>query len=87
MATHKQAEKRHRQSLKRNARNKHAKTGMRTHIKRANAAIESGADDAGAAVEMACSAVDKVRQKGIIHANTAARTIGRIKKAYSKSQS
>ena len=86
MANHKQAKKRHRQSLTRNERNKHFRTGMRTYIKRANAAIESGADDAGVAVDKACAMIDKVRQKGVIHANTAARTIGRIKKAYSKSQ-
>ena len=40
MANHKQALKRHKQSLVRRARNQHFKSMMRTYLKRARIAIE-----------------------------------------------
>ena len=86
MANHKQAKKRHKQSLRRRARNQHNMSMMRTHIKRARIAIEARTDDAGEALRTAISAIGHVAQKGAIHANTASRTIGRLSKAFHDSQ-
>ena len=78
MANHKQADKRHRQSLRRKARNKYYKSTMRTYLKRARVALEEKAPNAEEAVRKAVSMIDKVAQKGVIHRNTAARTISRL---------
>jgi small subunit ribosomal protein S20 len=83
MANHKQADKRHRQSLRRKARNKHYKSAMRTYLKRARVALEEKAPNADEAVRKAVSMIDKVAQKGVIHRNTAARTISRLLKSQS----
>ncbi len=86
MAQHKQAEKRHRQSLKRRERNMHYKSTMRTYLKRARAAVQEKSPDAADAVRLAVSYIDRVGQKGIIPSNRAARIIGRLMKAHAKSQ-
>ena len=84
MANHKQALKRHKQSLVRKARNQHFKSMMRTYLKRARLAVEEGSADADEAVRKAVSVIDRVAQKGVIPRNTAARTISRLTKAASK---
>jgi small subunit ribosomal protein S20 len=79
VANHKQAIKRHKQSLDRKARNNHYKSSTRTHLKRARAAIESGERDAAAeAVGAATKLLDRVAGKGIIPANRASRLKSRL---------
>ena len=84
MADHKQAAKRHKQSLVRRARNQHFKSSMRTYLKKARIAVEENASDADELVRKAVSVIDSVAQKGIIPKNTAARTISRLMKQNAK---
>ena len=79
MATHKSADKRHRQSLKRQARNTALKARLRTIVKKARQALEGS--DLGAAetrVAEAARALDKAVGKGLLHRNNAARKIARM---------
>lgn len=53
-------------------RNKAARSALRTEIKRANAAIESG-EEKEVAVKAAIKKIDQAVAKGLLHKNTAAR--------------
>ena len=79
MANHRSAEKRIRQTAKREARNRHFRTRMRTAIKKLRAALAEG--DAGSARELltpTLSLIDATAQKGVIHRNAAARYKSRL---------
>lgn len=81
MATHKSALKRHRQSLRRKARNKAAKSSMKTAVKAFLKTVE--AKDAGAvkpSLGKATAVIAKAASKGLIHKKTAARKISRLAK-------
>ncbi|KXK00303.1 MAG: 30S ribosomal protein S20 [Acidobacteria bacterium OLB17] len=81
MANHKSAEKRVRQTTKRNAINRSNRSKLRTSIKKLRAAV--GAGDKAGAVELlnpTVSLIDKAVNKGIIHKNTAARYKSRLTK-------
>lgn len=81
MASHKDALKRHRQSLKRRARNRHYRTMMRTRVKAVRTAVAAGDVDASqAALKDAMSVIHRVASKGVIHRNQAARRISRLNK-------
>lgn len=54
-------------------RNKAINSALKTEIKKANAAIETNADNKAEAVRVAIKAIDKASAKGILHKNTAAR--------------
>lgn len=79
MANHKSAIKRHKQSLKREARNKAQRTRVKNVIKDVRAAIQ-GDDQALAekALSNAASVVNKAATKGAIHWKNAARKISRL---------
>jgi small subunit ribosomal protein S20 len=71
--------KRVRQEAKRRARNRAIKSRMRTTVKRAQVAIEAGdMAQANEAVLAAVREIDKAAQKGVIHANQAARRKSRL---------
>ena len=74
------------QSAKEQAHNKAIKSNLITVVKKANAAIVSGAADKDAAVQVAVSAIDKAQSKGVLHKNTAARKISRMAKRANKAQ-
>jgi small subunit ribosomal protein S20 len=75
----KSAAKAHRQSLKRRLRNRAVKSATKTTVKRANVAIESGDIEAArGAVRAAISTLDRAAQKGVLHANSAARRKSRL---------
>jgi len=77
------AEKRHRQSLKRQARNRSVRSAARSQVTKARSLIETGAmPEAEVAVRQAVSALDRTQQKGIIHANNAARRKSRLMARY-----
>ncbi|MEM8960837.1 MAG: 30S ribosomal protein S20 [Acidobacteriota bacterium] len=81
MANNKSAEKRIRQNERRRDRNRSYRSRMRTTIKKLRAAIESGdADNARGLLASTVSIIDKTAQKGVIHANTAARFKSRLTK-------
>lgn len=62
-------------------RNKAIKSGVKTAIKKVNAAVEAG-DKAAAneALLAAASAIDKATSKGVYHKNTASRKVSRLSK-------
>ncbi len=78
MATHKQAEKRHRQSVKRAERNSYYEATLRTLLKGARTAIKTGANAAADTVKKAIAYVDQVAGKGIIPRSRADRLKSRI---------
>ena len=83
---HPSAEKRHRQSLKRNERNRAIKTRVRTAVKGAIEAI-SGSDPQAAITELrtATKLLSQAASKGTIHRNTASRKTARLaRKLYLK---
>ena len=82
MAHSKSALKRWRQSLANRDRNRSVKSQTRTLLNKALAAIESNAASAEEAVRDAVSALDKAAQKGVIHANAAARGKSRLLKRF-----
>lgn len=79
MANHKSAEKRARQSERRNEANRRSRSRLRTEIKKLRAAIEAGnREEARTLLLGAVSLIDKSIQKGIIHQNAAARYKSRL---------
>jgi small subunit ribosomal protein S20 len=79
MPNHKSAEKRMRQSEKRRVINRGNRTKVRTYIKKLRSAIESGkADEIKSVLPEAMSVIDKSVQKGVLHANAAARYKSRL---------
>lgn len=75
------AEKRARQSVKRNLRNRSVESGVKTVLKKVETAVTSGnRDDAGKALLQAVKALNKAASKGVIHRNTASRNISRLTK-------
>lgn len=69
----KSAKKRVKVIATKTARNKAAKSALRTAIKKANIAIEASAADKDVVVREAVKKIDQAAAKGIIHKNTAAR--------------
>lgn len=88
MATHKSAEKRHRQSLKKRDRNRQAKSTLRSAIKSAlTLATEKGDKDAvTVALRKATRLLDKAAVHGVLHKKTAARHISRLTKRVKSAQ-
>jgi small subunit ribosomal protein S20 len=79
------AEKALKQSRARAMRNKSIRSGTKTAISKAKAAIGSGnAQQSLAAVKEAFSAIGKARSKGVLHRRTAARKESRLAKLAAK---
>jgi small subunit ribosomal protein S20 len=85
LANHKSAIKRHRQSLRRRARNQSIKSGIKTAIRKVRAAV-AGNDGAQAtsALDGAVPAIDKAASKGVIHKRAASRKVSRLMRAVHK---
>lgn len=83
MANHKQALKRHRQSLVRRQRNRGTKRRMMTCIKKAEEAREAG-QGTEEALRTAVSEIAKVASKGVIPKKRASRKISRLMKAFNR---
>lgn len=74
MANIKSAEKRAKQTIKRRAHNMALRSKMRTAMKDVLAAVQAGKkDDAASNLKAAVPVIDSMVNKGIIHANAAAR--------------
>ena len=82
---HPSARKRHRQSLKRQARNRAIKTRVRTAAKNAQEAI-GGSDPqaAAASLRQAMKVLNKAATKGALRKNTASRKIARLSRQLHK---
>ncbi len=78
MANHPSAQKRHRQSLERHARNKHWLSQVRNAVRAARGALESGAEDGRAQVQRAERLLRKAGSKGVLHGRTVSRTVSRL---------
>ena len=88
MATHKSAEKRHRQSLKRNEQNRQNRQTIRSAMKKVQVLAESGdTDGAKTAAKEATSLLAKAANKGLVKKNTASRTISRLTVRAAKTKS
>lgn len=76
---HPSAEKRHRQSVKRQTRNRLIKSRVHSAVKKASETIVGG-DSAAAkeALKLAAKALNRAAAKGSIHRNTAARKVARL---------
>jgi len=70
--------KRNRQSERRRLRNKAVRSEMRTRTKTAVVAMDSGAEDADAALRAAVKRIDKAAANGVIHKNQAANRKSRL---------
>ena len=81
MAHHKSAIKRIKQNQKRNARNRHVSSTLKTYIKRVREAASTNNKEAAlAALQSAIPVIDKSATKGVIHKATASRTVSRLTK-------
>lgn len=79
MPNHKSAEKRVRQNEKRRAINRSNRTKVRTYIKKLRTALDGGAkQDVEQVLPETISVIDKAVQKGVLHANAAARHKSRL---------
>lgn len=81
MAHHKSAIKRIKQNAKRNARNRHVSTTLKTHIKRVREAVAAKDKEAAtAALKAAIPVIDVSASKGVIHGSNASRNVSRLTK-------
>ena len=74
-------------SRKNHLRNVAAKSAMKTFAKKARIAIDTasvGAAEQAEAIRLACKAIDKTAERGIIHKNQAARRKSRLMKRANK---
>jgi small subunit ribosomal protein S20 len=85
MANHPSAEKRHRQSVKRAARNQAVRSHVRTEVKKLRGLVTAAnAAQAKAELPGVASTLDKAVGKGVLHKNNAARRISRLAKQVAK---
>lgn len=84
MANTKSAEKRHRQSLKRRARNVTVRTEVKTAVKSAREVLATKGGNPTDALKAASKALNKAASKGVLHKRTASRRISRLAKAAAK---
>lgn len=78
------AAKRMRQDKRRHDRNRGYRSAARTAVKRARVLIEDADPGAEGAVRTAVVALDRAAQRGVIHANNAARRKSRLMRQYGK---
>ena len=82
MAQHKSATKRARQDLRRRARNRSVRSGLRNAVKQARTAIEAGEPEgARSALRSAEGIIRRAASKGILPKARANRTISRLSRA------
>ncbi|MFM8303014.1 MAG: 30S ribosomal protein S20 [Actinomycetota bacterium] len=76
--------KRNRQNEVRHERNKAVRSELKTRVKVARKAVETGAEDAAESVRLAQKRLDKAGAKGRIHKKQAARRTSRLMKRQAK---
>ena len=85
MANIKSAKKRVLVAARNAEKNKAIKTGVKTAVKKVNAAIEAKDKKAAAeALTAATAIIDKACSKGVYHKNTASRKVSRLASAVNK---
>jgi small subunit ribosomal protein S20 len=79
LAHHKSAIKRIKQNAKRNARNRHVTSTLKTYIKRVREAVGAkNKEAAAAALKAAIPVIDASASKGVIHSSNASRNVSRL---------
>jgi small subunit ribosomal protein S20 len=79
LAHHKSAIKRIKQNAKRNARNRHVTSTLKTYIKRVREAVDAKDKEAAtAALKAAIPVIDASASKGVIHSSNASRNVSRL---------
>jgi small subunit ribosomal protein S20 len=79
LAHHKSAIKRIKQNAKRNARNRHVTSTLKTYIKRVREAVDAkDKEAAAAALKAAIPVIDASASKGVIHRSNASRNVSRL---------
>ena len=68
------------QTAKETLRNKSIKTDLRTALKKADAAVATGAADKDAQVIASIKKIDKAVAKGVMHKNAGARKVSQMMK-------
>ena len=81
------AKKRVKVSEKKNLRNRMVKTGVRTSLKKFDAAVAADPQNAAAQLSSTSAAIDKAAAKGVIHKNAANRKKARLAKQLNKAAS
>jgi small subunit ribosomal protein S20 len=76
--------KRNRQNEKRHLRNKGVRSELKTRVKNAELAVDTGAEDSADRVTIAQKRLGKAGSKGVIHKNQAARRTSRLMKRAAK---
>ena len=85
MATIQSAVKRHKQSLKRRARNRHVRSAVKSAVKEVRAAVSGNAgEESVEALRTAASVISRAGSKGVLHKKTASRKISRLAAAVHK---
>ncbi len=80
MANIKSQIKRNRQNEVRRQRNKTVNSGLKTHVKKTNQAIQAGSDEAAELFRIAQAKIDTAASKGVLHKRTASRRKSRLAK-------
>ena len=78
------AKKRVKVSEKKNLRNRIVKSGMRSAVRKLNAAVADDPKNAGAVLSATSAVIDKAASKGVIHKNAANRKKARLAKQVNK---
>ncbi len=81
MATHKSAEKRNRQNIKRRERNRATRSAVKTAAQKVLEAVRTDAKAAATVISEVASVIAKAAHRGSIPKGRAARKISRLQKA------
>ncbi len=85
MPNTKSAKKRLRQNIERRARNRSARTALRTHIRKVREAVKQGdIEQAEEAYRLAAKRLDRAGSRNLIHPNKAARLKSRLQNLIKK---
>ncbi len=85
MANIKSQKKRNRQNERRHARNKAVRSEIKTRVKSATTAADSGDAQAEELMRVAQKRINKAASAGVLHKNAAARRTSRLMKRAAKS--
>ena len=80
----KSAKKRVKVIATKTARNRVLNSALKTELKKANIALETGADNKAEKVKVAIKKIDMAQSKGLMHKNTAARKKSALQKKLNK---
>ena len=80
------AQKAHRQSVKRYARNLSVRRATRTAVGRARRSIDTGVPESEEELRRAMRQLDVAARKGVLHKNNASRRKARLNAAFHRSQ-